>query len=284
MLKAAPRLPTIPACSQWEMVLLRTMWWPMFSLDQPFVKRALDRLDIAFGGVGRGVVPRVAIFAQRDAGTDGVADHIVLDDPALAPVRADQADLFRGGRRPGCCRLTQNKAADGDEINAGLLWIKHRLAHVDFNQALVWVGSPELRPDRRRVSVHLGEPVPRWGAVLQNLIACRSLSEPFVIEIDRAGMMNTPLGIEPIAVNYIAVWVEVAEKAVGKSNGPHIAFNGLPALDHFRSADLHTLAGRGLINNAICVGSTAARRCYALAVDSCVHGNDVTGYCNCRRS
>ena len=38
VLKTAPRLPTMPACSQCEMVLLRTMWWPMVSLVQPFVR------------------------------------------------------------------------------------------------------------------------------------------------------------------------------------------------------------------------------------------------------
>ena len=28
---------------------------------------AVDGLDVAFGGIGRGVVPLVAVFAQRDA-------------------------------------------------------------------------------------------------------------------------------------------------------------------------------------------------------------------------
>ena len=37
-LKAAPRLPTIPACSQWEMVLSRTMWPPMVFLFQPLAR------------------------------------------------------------------------------------------------------------------------------------------------------------------------------------------------------------------------------------------------------
>ena len=36
--ETAPRLPTMPACSQWEMMLLRTMWWPMVSLFQPFLR------------------------------------------------------------------------------------------------------------------------------------------------------------------------------------------------------------------------------------------------------
>ena len=36
VLNTAPKLPTRPACSQWEISLFRTMWWPMLSFDQPF--------------------------------------------------------------------------------------------------------------------------------------------------------------------------------------------------------------------------------------------------------
>ena len=36
---------------------------------------ALDGLDVALGGIGRSVVPLVAVFAQRDARADGVADR-----------------------------------------------------------------------------------------------------------------------------------------------------------------------------------------------------------------
>ena len=43
----APMLPTMPACSQCEIWLLRTMWWPMFSFDQPLLPGAFDRLDVA---------------------------------------------------------------------------------------------------------------------------------------------------------------------------------------------------------------------------------------------
>ena len=38
VLNAAPRLPTMPVCSQCEIVLLRTMWWPMVALFQPFLR------------------------------------------------------------------------------------------------------------------------------------------------------------------------------------------------------------------------------------------------------
>src|SRR3990172_2337157 len=50
---------------------------------------ALDRFDVALGGVLRGVVPLVAIFAEGDPHTGGVAYIVFLDDPSLAPVGAD---------------------------------------------------------------------------------------------------------------------------------------------------------------------------------------------------
>jgi hypothetical protein len=66
--EGAPRLPTMPACSQCEMWLFRTMWWPMFSFDHPGGEAAFDGFDVAFGGVGGGVVERVAVLAEGDAG------------------------------------------------------------------------------------------------------------------------------------------------------------------------------------------------------------------------
>ena len=108
----------MPACSQWEMWLLRTMWLPMVSLFQPFFRAPLDGPDIAFGGISRLVVPLVAVFAERDARTARVADHIVFDDPAFAPMGADQADLFGRGRSPGSGRMAHGEAAHGDIVDA----------------------------------------------------------------------------------------------------------------------------------------------------------------------
>jgi hypothetical protein len=77
---------------------------------------AVNGLDITFGGVRRFVVPGVAIFPKRDSRTDGVADGIVLDNPAFAPMRADQPDLFSRGRRPRRGGLAQNEATDRNEV------------------------------------------------------------------------------------------------------------------------------------------------------------------------
>src|SRR5579859_7369213 len=53
------------------------------------LERAMDRLDIAFGAVGRGVIPPVPVLAQCDPRACRIANVVVLDDPTLAPVRAD---------------------------------------------------------------------------------------------------------------------------------------------------------------------------------------------------
>ena len=95
----------MPVCSQLKIVLLRTMWEPIFSRDQPIFERALDHFVVVGGAVlARVVVPDVvagrAVLAEGDAGAFRVADHVVLDDPAFAPVGADEADLLGGGGGP----------------------------------------------------------------------------------------------------------------------------------------------------------------------------------------
>ena len=179
----------MPACSQWEMVLLRTTWWPMVSLFQPFFKAALDGLDVALGGIGRRVVPLVAVFSQRDARTDRVADHVVLDDPAFAPMRADQADLLGRGRRPGRGRVPQREAAHGDVVHARLFRIEHRPADVDLHQLLVGIDALELRPDRGVLLVHLAEPERRGCRGFQHIVQLGRLGQPVAVEIDGAGVM-----------------------------------------------------------------------------------------------
>ena len=141
----------------------------MFSLDQPFSRARFDRLDVALGGVRRGVVPLVAVLAERDPHARRVADVVVLDDPALAPVRADQADLLGGGRRPGRGGVHHREAAHGDVVDARLVRVEHRPADVDLDLGLVGIDALELRPDRGVRRVHLGKPQLRrptdsdWG-------------------------------------------------------------------------------------------------------------------------
>src|ERR1019366_7192885 len=119
---------------------------------------AVNGLDITFGGVCRFVVPGVAVFPKRDSRTDGVADGIVLDNPAFAPMRADQTDLFGGGRRPRSGGLPQDEAADRNVVDPWLVRIKHCLTHIHLCTSLVGVEPPELCPKSGVLLVHLSKP------------------------------------------------------------------------------------------------------------------------------
>ena len=89
-----------------------------------------------------------AILAKRDARAGGVAHDVVLDDPAPAPVAADQADLLGGRRRRGRSRVAQDKPADGDEVDAVAAGIEHRPAdiHLDFVLARILLRHSWRRP------------------------------------------------------------------------------------------------------------------------------------------
>ena len=88
-------------------------------------------------------------------------------------------------------------------------------------------------------------------------------------------MMLAALGIEPVAVDEVAVGIEAAEERIGEGHFPDIALNLHPVLDDFRALDLDLLAGRGLIDDAFGVGLAAARRADALAVDAFMDGDDI---------
>ncbi len=138
----------------------------------------LDGLDVAFGRVLRGVVPLVAVLSQRDADASRVADVVVLDDPAFAPVGADQADLFGGGRGPGRGGVHHREAAHGDVIDARLVGIEHGLADVDFDLSLIRIDVLELRPDRGAVLIHLGKPQRRVAGGLEHLVQFGRFGQP----------------------------------------------------------------------------------------------------------
>ena len=161
----------------------------MVVLVPAVLQGALDGLHIALGGIGGGVVPLVAVFAQRDARAARVADLIVLDDPALAPMRADQADLLGGGRRPGRGRVAQDEAAHGEVVDAGLFRVEDRATHIDLHQLLVGINALELRPDRRVVLVHLAEPERARVRGFQDVLQLGRLGQPLAVEIHGAGVM-----------------------------------------------------------------------------------------------
>src|SRR5664280_3818300 len=68
--------------------------------------------------VGPDIVAGLAILAQADARAFGVADDVVLDDPALAPVGADESDLLGGRGRPLGSGLAHVKTAHRNIVAA----------------------------------------------------------------------------------------------------------------------------------------------------------------------
>ena len=106
----------------------------------------------------RVVVARRGLLAERDGGALRVVDHVVLDDPALSPIGADEPGLVGGGRGPRARRLRELEAAHGDVVDVMVGGAEHRPAHVDLRQLGVRVGALEVRPDRRRVRADLGVP------------------------------------------------------------------------------------------------------------------------------
>ena len=63
-------------------------------------------------------------------------------------MRADQADLFRSGRRPVRGGVFQREAAHADEVHTGLLGVEDGLTDVDLDIAPVRIDAFKLRPDR----------------------------------------------------------------------------------------------------------------------------------------
>src|SRR3954470_7129687 len=83
---------------------------------------------------GRVVVPGGRLLPDRDRRALRVVDDVVLDDPALRPVGADQAWLVGGGRGPGAGRLRQLEAAHGDVVQVVLARVEHGAPDVDLDQ------------------------------------------------------------------------------------------------------------------------------------------------------
>src|SRR5574338_595257 len=106
----------------------------------------MDRAVLA-GVVDPHVVAALAIFAECDTRTFRIADDVVLDNPALAPMSADEANLLGGGRGPLRRRLTEVESADGNEITAGLIRIKAAIPDVDFDEFLVRIPALEIGVD-----------------------------------------------------------------------------------------------------------------------------------------
>src|SRR5512133_1881124 len=85
----------------------------------------------------RVVVARGDLLADRDGRALRVVDDVVLDDPALGPVRPDQAGLVGRRRGPGAGGLGELKPTDSDVVEVALDRIEDRAPYVDLDELLV---------------------------------------------------------------------------------------------------------------------------------------------------
>ncbi len=189
---------------------------------------------------------------------------------------SDQTDLLGRRRRPRGGGVFQVEAAHSEVVDARLFRKEDRLAHVDLDVLGVGIGPLELRPDRGVLVVHLAEPVGSAVRGFEHIIQFGCLKQPVTVQIDGAGMMLPALGVEPVPVDEVAVRIELAKETVRQRHLPYLVLHLDPVGDDFRSCDGDLFTLRGLINNALLVGVSPARRVDAFAVNPCMHGDHVS--------
>ena len=67
-------------------------------------------------GEGAEIMSGGGFLSQADAAALCVVDDVIFNNPAFAPVDAQQSGLVGGGRRPGTCGLRHFKVSDRDII------------------------------------------------------------------------------------------------------------------------------------------------------------------------
>ena len=111
----------------------------------------------------------------------------------------------------------------------------------------------------------------------QQFVQLGRLGQPFAIEIDSPGVMFAAPGIEPVAVDDVAVGIELAKEGIGNDDFPDIVLDFHPVIDDFRPFDLDLFAPCGLIDDAFGVGFAPARRVDAFAVNALMHRDHIAG-------
>ncbi|SCM77711.1 hypothetical protein KL86PLE_60026 [uncultured Pleomorphomonas sp.] len=224
-------------------------------------------------------------------------DDVVLDDPALRPVGADQSGLVGGRRRPRRGGMRQLEAANGDVVEVMLDGVEDRAAHVDLDQLGIRVRTLEIGPDGRRVFADLGIPdgtrpvgvLDRLGGAgpAVHLLAARRrlkhggkvrrLVEAASVEIDLAEVLGQAVcgRHEPVATDLLRERVEPAEQGVGDDGPPDVALLASPVGDALGALDHHPLAPGRLVGDAPAVAQPAARRLDPLAIFAFVNDNGV---------
>src|SRR6185312_15992014 len=175
----------------------------------PGLERVGDREVVAIGGATL-AIEFVGVLAERDAGTTRIADLVVLDDPALVPVGADETALAHGGCGPVRRGIAQFEAGKGDVVDAGLFRCEDGGAHADLDGAGVRIGGGrEARVNRRvpalpslLVLIHVREPGRLSVCRLRHRDEIRSFREPLTMQVDHATPVLASLAIKPVSAYF----------------------------------------------------------------------------------
>src|SRR5690606_31904441 len=250
--------------------------------------------------LGGEVVAGGALLAERDGRARGVVDVVVLDYPALGPVRADEPGLVRRRRRPRGGGLAELEAAHGDVVDVVLGREEHRRAHVDLDERGVRVDAGEVGPHGGRVLADLGVPAllhllgvalvagaagpavdggERDSVGVGDRLAAAHLVAAAALEVDLAEVHGrlTGLADEPVARHLDGERVALAEQAVGEGDAPDVAVLALPAGDPLGAGDPHVLALGGLEHDPAVLAAAAARGPHPLPVDAAVDDDGGAG-------
>lgn len=86
--------------------------------DLPCAENSFHLVLVTGLSVGEGaeIMSGGGFLSQADAAALCVVDDVVFNNPAFAPVDAQQSGLVGGGRRPGTCGLRHFKVSDRDII------------------------------------------------------------------------------------------------------------------------------------------------------------------------
>lgn len=238
-----------------------------------------DGVHITLGRIRGGVVKRIAVFAEGDSGAPAVVNLIVLDPPTATPVRAEQTDLLRSGRSPGCRGLAQDESTDGEIMNAGFGGVEHGGPGSHLDERLVGIDGAKSGCDGGLVRIHVRDPFHGFERrVEQPKPGTVALGNFLSVEINGSPVVFAAFGIEPVATNLRGERVEGAEEGIGQDGFPDPPRDLPPSGDHFGPRDLDPLPRCGLINDAAIIGRSTARRIDPFAVNSGVDGDRITGF------
>ena len=231
--------------------------------------------------------------------------HVVFDDPAIRPVRADHAPLLRGRRRPISSGLRHFKATHGDVVDMVAGREEACATNTDLHQFLIRIGTLEIRPDRcgAGILVHFGMPyitctvhIRHRAGNLQREILIRitrlrivyafqrrRFEEGNTVEIHIAKMFVRILAelghFQPVTENRGREWIEIPEHRIIKHHRPHMRMIGQfrPALHAFRAFDNRPCFAFGsAVGDALMFTQTAAFRIDLFAVYAFMHDYRIT--------